>query len=122
MSLPPSYQLDFYSADNESLILNWKNPNGTPIDLDGTVVVISISKDFESVPLIEREAVLVPAEGRIEFGFTPEELQSLLSNTIYTRETLWYEIRAIYGTQAAPEIVKTMMRGNLIIHKRSSNG
>ena len=86
MALPPRYDLQFYSADHESLVLNWKTRFNTLIDFTGAVVVMSITRDFEDTPILVKEADTIPAEGRIEFQFTPEELETLLSDPLYVRE------------------------------------
>ncbi len=121
MALPPKYDIEFYSADNERFILNWKSRDNSHIDFTGAVVVMTITADFNEAPVLIKIADTVPEIGRIEFDFTPQELKDLLPEEKLSRVVNWYDIRVVDGTLENPVSVKTLMRGKITIYKGRSD-
>ena len=98
-------------GDTESYIIRYKDSAGEPINLTGATAEMEIQKSFrDSAPVIPAKiATITPAEGLIEFNYSPTDTATLLGDA--------QKVRYVYDTQItlANSDVKTLTGGEINI-------
>ena len=88
--MPANRDLEFYAGDDVELVFVLRDSAGVIIDLSGWTSRIQIRKRVSYIThIIEKTAVITPAEGKIAFSFTPAEVTLLLGGKLDFSKTFW---------------------------------
>ena len=104
--------LKWKAGDTEELVLNYKidDTDQTPVDLTGATGLMRLRRKPSATDVvIEIDATVTEAEGKLTYIATPEQTRSLLNNT--SRATYYYDAQCTNGSGT----VKTLVSGKVVV-------